>query len=577
MENFVVSARKYRPITFETVVGQTSITNTLKNAIKNNHLAQAFLFCGPRGVGKTTCARILAKTINCYNITDKVEPCNVCESCLSFNQSHSFNIHELDAASNNSVDDIRNLVDMVRFAPQVGKYSIYIIDEVHMLSANAFNAFLKTLEEPPSYAKFILATTERHKILPTILSRCQVFDFRRITNDDIVKHLHFVAEKEGIKADSDALHVIAHKADGALRDALSIFDQVVSAAGNTVSYSDVTENLNVLNFSFLYNMTEYCRIGDISKAMLLLNEILYLGFDGHNFLLQLAEHFRNLMVCKDQATISLLEAGDSIKAQYKEQSAKTDVLDILNWLDALNKCDVQYNSNRNKRLLLEITLMQICSLKISRQVNPILKESSSATPINTPVSTEKKNESPKPTSAEIKVVEPLSVASKNAPAPVSSSMPKISISNTKEQIKPSQKEEGSEAIATSGVTKAPSKFFTQEGFMEVWNKYASKHVDDNPSLYSFLSSRQPILKDNFVVEIGVENKVQQNELDEYKVEMISFLRNELSNFDLHLEFVSSRVQIESKPYTNAEKFKAMAEKYPAIIDLKKQLDLEMDY
>ncbi len=299
MENFIVSARKYRPITFDTVVGQASITGTLKNAIKNNQLAQAFLFCGPRGVGKTTCARILAKTINCQNITENMEACDKCESCTSFNNSASFNIYELDAASNNSVDDIRSLVDQVRIPPQVGKYKVYIIDEVHMLSAAAFNAFLKTLEEPPPYAKFILATTEKHKIIPTILSRCQIFDFKRILIEDIAKHLAFVAGKENIEADTDALHIIAQKADGALRDALSIFDQLVSFAGNHLTYDDVINNLNVLDYDYYFKITDYFLQNDIPSSLILFNEIIDKGFDGQHFLIGLGEHFRNLLVCKD--------------------------------------------------------------------------------------------------------------------------------------------------------------------------------------------------------------------------------------------------------------------------------------
>ena len=300
MENFVVSARKYRPITFDTVVGQKSITSTLKNAIKNNHLAQAFLFCGPRGVGKTTCARILAKTINCQNIKDNMEACDECESCTSFNNSASFNIHELDAASNNSVEDIRNLVEQVRIPPQVGEYKVYIIDEVHMLSTAAFNAFLKTLEEPPAYAKFILATTEKHKIIPTILSRCQIFDFKRIGIDDIAKHLQFIAENEGVKAEADALHIIAQKADGALRDALSMFDQIVSFSGGDITYKNVIDNLNVLDYDYYFRIIDAIQAKDITQCLLIINEIIDNGFDGQHFIIGMGEHLRNLLVCKNK-------------------------------------------------------------------------------------------------------------------------------------------------------------------------------------------------------------------------------------------------------------------------------------
>ena len=316
MENFIVSARKYRPQTFDTVVGQKSITNTLKNAIRNNQLAQAFLFCGPRGVGKTTCARILAKTINCENLSPAMEACDKCQSCVSFNENASFNIYELDGASNNSVDEIRNLVDKVRIQPQMGKYKVYIIDEVHMLSASAFNAFLKTLEEPPAYAKFILATTEKHKIIPTILSRCQIFDFKRITVEDIVGHLNYVATNERITAEENALHIIAKKADGAMRDALSIFDQLVSFAGHNLTYETVLENLNVLDYEYFFNITGHILDGDISSTLLTINEILDKGFDGQHFLIGFGEHIRNLLVCKDPVTVKLLETAPTIRNRY---------------------------------------------------------------------------------------------------------------------------------------------------------------------------------------------------------------------------------------------------------------------
>lgn len=362
MENFVVSARKYRPQTFDTVVGQASITNTLKNAIKNHHLAQAFLFTGPRGVGKTTCARILAKTINCFNKTENIEACGECESCSSFNDGRSLNIYELDAASNNSVDDIRALVEQVRLAPQLGEFKVYIIDEVHMLSTGAFNAFLKTLEEPPRHAIFILATTEKHKILPTILSRCQVFDFNRIQIADIANHLQHIAQNEGITAEPDALHIIAQKADGALRDALSIFDQIVSFAGNNVTYKAVIDNLNILDYDYYFKMTDAIIAGDIKASLVIFDEVVNNGFDGHLFLNGLAQHFRNLMVCKDPVTLQLLEVGEQIAEKYKLQSQKAPLPLLLNALEMFSKADVQYKSSRNQRLLVELTLMQACSL-----------------------------------------------------------------------------------------------------------------------------------------------------------------------------------------------------------------------
>ncbi len=367
MSDFVVSARKYRPQTFDTVVGQQSITSTLKNAIKNDHLAQAFLFCGSRGVGKTSSARILAKTINCFNRSENIEACDQCESCESFNSGASLNVYELDAASNNSVEDIRNLIDQVRIAPQLGTHKVYIIDEVHMLSTAAFNAFLKTLEEPPKHAIFILATTEKHKIIPTILSRCQIFDFNRIQVKDIAGHLAHIATQEGIEAEPDALHVIAQKADGALRDALSIFDQIVTFSGNTVTYNDVIQNLNILDYDYYFRIVDSAMKEDIPAALLLLNDIIDKGFDAHNFIVGLADHYRNLLVCKDVRTAKLLEVGESIQQRYVEQSKTMEGPMIVRALGVLSKADVQYKASKNQRLLVEMALMQLCSLKAEHE------------------------------------------------------------------------------------------------------------------------------------------------------------------------------------------------------------------
>ncbi len=362
MSEFVVSARKYRPQTFQTVVGQASITNTLKNAIKNDHLAQAFLFCGSRGVGKTTTARILAKTINCFNRSEQVEACDQCDSCTSFNEGRSLNVYELDAASNNSVDDIRLLIDQVRIAPQLGTHKVYIIDEVHMLSTAAFNAFLKTLEEPPAHAIFILATTEKHKIIPTILSRCQIFDFQRIKIKDISEQLGMIAAKEGITADPDALHLIGQKADGAMRDALSIFDQLVSFCGINLTHSAVLENLNVLDYDYYFKVVENALRQDIPANLLLFNDVIEKGFDGHQFVNGLAEHFRNLLVCKDPRTSTLLEVGETAERNYVEQAKKIEQQFALRALAVLSKTDVEYKAARNHRLLVEMALMQISSL-----------------------------------------------------------------------------------------------------------------------------------------------------------------------------------------------------------------------
>jgi DNA polymerase-3 subunit gamma/tau len=363
MSDYIVSARKYRPQTFDTVVGQKSITATLKNAIKNEHLAQAFLFCGSRGVGKTTTARILAKTINCFNPTTEIEACDNCDSCNSFNEGASLNVYELDAASNNSVDDIRELINQVRVAPQIGTHKVYIIDEVHMLSNQAFNAFLKTLEEPPAHAIFILATTEKHKIIPTILSRCQIFDFQRIKIKDIADHLLYIATKEGINAEAEGIQIIAQKADGALRDALSIFDQIVSFTGTNLTYKAVIENLNILDYEYYFRIIEQTQKEDIPSTLLLYNDIVDKGFDGHHFVNGLAEHYRNLLVCKDHRTAKLLEVGEQVQNRFIEQAKVIDSHTIIKSLAILSKADVEYKGSKNSRLLVELALMQLCSLK----------------------------------------------------------------------------------------------------------------------------------------------------------------------------------------------------------------------
>lgn len=363
MSDFVVSARKYRPQTFDTVVGQKSISTTLKSAIKNKHLAQAFLFCGSRGVGKTTIARILAKTINCFSPSENIEACDTCESCISFNSGNSLGIFELDAASNSGIEDMRVLIEQVRIPPQIGKFKVYILDEVHGLSPAAFNAFLKTLEEPPKHAIFILATTEKHKVIPTILSRCQIFDFERIRVKDIADHLTVIAAKEGVTAEPEALHLIAMKADGALRDALSIFDQAVSFCGDNLTFKDVIENLHVLDYDYYFRLVEFFLAEDISSSLLLFNEIVEKGFDGQLFLVGLADHFRSLLICKDSRTVSLLEVPDSVKERFSEQAKAWQMNVIMRALFALSKADTEYKQSKNHRLLIEVALMQMCSLQ----------------------------------------------------------------------------------------------------------------------------------------------------------------------------------------------------------------------
>jgi DNA polymerase-3 subunit gamma/tau len=562
MENFIVSARKYRPQTFDTVIGQKSITSTLKNAIKNQQLAQAFLFCGPRGVGKTTCARILAKTINCQNITAQYEACDECPSCKSFNQSGSFNMHELDAASNNSVDDIRNLVEQVRIPPQAGKYKVYIIDEVHMLSAQAFNAFLKTLEEPPSYAKFILATTEKHKIIPTILSRCQIFDFKRITIYDIASHLAYVAEKEGIKADKDALHIIAQKSDGALRDALSIFDQIASSTEGNITYQSVIDNLNILDYEFYFTMTNHVAGGDIKETLLLIDEVIDNGFDGLQFISGFSSHLRNLLICKDEQTIRLLEVSENVKERYKEQVGKITVDFLLKALDIASHCDIEYKTSNNKRLHLELAFMQICNL--SKQ--PV-------EPAETKVVTEKKTPDVIPVTeakTPLPVVENLDKnKGKEKTTLLKSDIVSIKNLGSKDNLK--------EIVVSEPEEEYGNDAFSEESFREAWLRYAGGIRDMQPNFYSTLTRRMPVLKEENQIELLVDNKIQLDELQTRKGEILSYLRKELNNRKITLEVLVTEVQDETKHLAPDEKYRKMVEKNPAISKLKDQLDLEIDY
>jgi len=563
MENFIVSARKYRPQTFDTVVGQQSITGTLKNAIKNNHLAQAFLFCGPRGVGKTTCARILAKTINCKNISDSLEACDKCESCVSFNQSASFNIHELDAASNNSVDDIRNLVDQVRIPPQVGKYKVYIIDEVHMLSQAAFNAFLKTLEEPPEYAKFILATTEKHKIIPTILSRCQIYDFKRITVDDIAKHLAFVSEQEGVTAEQDALHIIAQKSDGALRDALSVFDQIVSYGGMNITYKNVIENLNVLDYDYYFKITEAIVNRDIVKTLLIINEIIDNGFDGQHFIIGFGEHLRNLLVCQDQATIQLLEVGKNIKSNYQEQSQSGSLEFLIKALEINNKCDIDFKSSNNKKLHLELALMQMCSIgsvdstKTFKPTLPVTDKSKKPYKTNF---TEKK-----PNIREPKEQSTLKSKSDS----LKSGSRTISIKNgTKKKLPEVIKE-------TEDSSNKPVEEFTQEQLVDSWNTIAGKYKQDK-NFYSTLTRHIPEKAEDSTIKFTVDNKIQKKEIEDRKVDILPVVRQKLNNYQIRLQINVVEQASNSKAYFPEEKFEKMAEKNPALVKLKNQLGLELE-
>lgn len=576
MEKFIVSARKYRPATFKQVVGQEAITSTLQNAIKNNHLAQAFLFTGPRGVGKTTCARILAKTINCENLTENLEPCDKCESCTSFNNNASFNIHELDAASNNSVDDIRNLVDQVRIPPQVGKYKVYIIDEVHMLSQAAFNAFLKTLEEPPAYAKFILATTEKHKILPTILSRCQIFDFKRIRVEDIAAYLDYVAKNEGVDAEVEALHIIAQKADGALRDALSTFDQIVSYSGDTLTYKNVIENLNILDYEYYFKVTDALLNGNFSDLLLIFNEIMENGFDGQHFITGLTEHLRNLLVIKDPATLQLLLASPSLKEHYKEQSEQIEVPVLFRAIDICNKFDLSYKTSNNKQLHVEIALMQLAQVNTEQTVQ-VVKKAVSAAPktVNEPKKIYgKEADKEVPKDEEIKTPEVSQEIKKKEPAVKKEEngrkIKNISIRDGLNALK--QKSDDKKEVAEEPITNE----FDQSRLIEVWRNFTEVYNATAPSFAHALAKYKPVLKDNFIIEFKVDNILIAK--DKINVSaMLEYFKKELNNNQIKLAPVVADKTTHKTAYTDREKFEEMAKKYPDLADLKEQLNLELDF
>jgi len=604
MENFIVSARKYRPATFETVVGQLHITGTLKNAIKNNQLAQAFLFCGPRGVGKTTCARILAKTINCTNPTAEMEACGVCDNCQSFQNGHSFNVHELDAASNNSVDDIRSLIEQVRIPPQAGKYKIYIIDEVHMLSQSAFNAFLKTLEEPPSYAIFILATTEKHKILPTILSRCQIFDFNRIQVDDISEHLSKIAQRENIAFEVDGLHIIAQKADGGLRDALSMFDQIASYANKNITYKAVIDNLNILDYDYFFKLTTYLTNAQVSQTLLLFDEILNNGFDGNNFINGLATHFRNLLVGKDAATIKLLEVSENIRQKYLEQCKQTELSFLLTALNLANACDLNYKNSKNQRLQVELALIKMCHLRSVVQLaqqplnnnntatdgdqdkkktnvssaetapqaerlkpkvegealKPTSQVTGSAIEENKPKESQKANPAPSATSISIKIPKTNSV---------STLIPSL---NDLERVANGDEQGGPKAA--TGESREP---FTYERLLEVWNAYIQiLKAADKINLFTILNNFAPTLINPVLIEISVESKTQEQFVVQESVELMNFLRNELQNFAVDITFKQMERKLENRLYGNREKYDYLLNKNPKLDELRRRFNLDVN-
>ncbi len=560
MENFIVSARKYRPQNFDSVIGQTSITNTLKNAVSKNQIAHAYLFCGPRGIGKTTCARIFAKTINCQNPGNNIEACNECESCKSFNESRSYNIHELDAASNNSVDDIRSLIDQVRVPPQVGKYSTYIIDEVHMLSASAFNAFLKTLEEPPAHAIFILATTEKHKILPTILSRCQIFDFNRIKSEDIVAHLAYVAKQENVNIETESLNIISQKADGAMRDALSIFDQMVSFAGKEILYKTVLENLNVLDYDYYFRLTKNFIQHDISSSLMIYNEILSKGFDGHNFVNGLSNHFRDLLVCKDKVTLPLLEIGASVRDRYFEQTGNCSIEFLYKALDICSLADINFKSSKNQRLHVELTLVKLCML--TKPANETGEKKK----------IEKKYEKEEPLSKSLAIV-------KNGKTKYKPTTPSISgIINGKLSSATKQQEtDQSQSLAKKKKQEKQIEDFSIEELMENWLRFAEMMRKEKPRMATTLKASNPVIKDDFVIEIEMSNKVQEDDFNlMIKADLANFLRQELKNDNLKIATFVPETNKEKALYTDEDKYKYLSEKNPNINKLKQRLNLDFE-
>lgn len=582
MESFIVSARKYRPQHFNTVVGQTHITNTLKNAIAHKQLAQAYLFCGPRGIGKTTCARIFAKTINCFNITAEGEACDKCESCLSFNGGQSLNVYELDAASNNSVEDIRNLVDQVRFAPQLGEYKVYVIDEVHMLSNAAFNAFLKTLEEPPKHAKFILATTEKHKIIPTILSRCQVFNFNRIKNEDISNHLAFIAKTENVTFEPEALHVIAQKADGGLRDACSIFDQMVAFTGNHLSYKAIVENLHVLDFDYYFKITDFLLNQKLADVMLTFDDILKKGFDAHNFINGLGEHLRNVMVSRDPQTVQLLEISDNLKPKYAEQANKCPLPFLLNSLKLISKTDVNYKTAKNPRLLVEMCLMQMAYLNASGNgaekkneltENPFQTNTAVMT-VNTTASTPATNNPTKISNAEEKVV-------KTADKPiVPFSELKIKAQFSLKEVVKANMPSVNQTITTENKEVVfENQPFDGETLMKAIHGFALiKNEAGNRQLFTTITTAKIEISDTNVVTLNIFNEAQKEILVGVKQDFLDFVRKELSNNTIGLDIkIEAHEESAVKAYKPSDKFKLLAEKNPMLAELKKRLDLELDY
>ena len=611
MDNYIVSARKYRPATFDTVVGQRALTTTLKNAIANNKLAHAYLFCGPRGVGKTTCARIFAKTINCLSPKPDGEACNECESCKAFNEQRSYNIHELDAASNNSVEDIRSLIEQVRIPPQIGKYKVYIIDEVHMLSTAAFNAFLKTLEEPPHHAIFILATTEKHKILPTILSRCQIYDFSRISVTDTVKHLQGVAQKEGIDVEPEALTVIAQKADGGMRDALSIFDQVTSFSNGHITYKSVIENLNVLDYEYYFKLTDYILENKVSECMLLFNEVLKKGFDGNHFITGLSSHFRDLLVSRDEQTLQLLEVGASIRERYKTQAQKCEQKFLYKAMKLCNDCDLNYRQSKNKRLLVELTLIQLAQItseeddagngRSPKVIKPIFNQQTA------PAATQQQ-----PVAQQQPITQqPANVQNVQQPVQQNTSEPQPQYGNNPAQqqmhklpdglkvtqekkipvvkagiLGPSIKKRPQhleEAVAqkpAAQVQQAEKEWEDYDVYEKdlnyYWREFATRLPKEEKANAGRMMNMSPkLLDDQTTFEVAVDNEMVQKYMQQLAPQIENHLIEQLHNRKIRMTVRVSAADENIRAYSHVERFQMMSKKNPNLLKLKEEFGLEL--
>lgn len=613
MDKYIVSARKYRPATFNSVVGQHTLTTTLKNAIEQKKLAHAYLFCGPRGVGKTTCARIFAKTINCLAPQENGEACDHCESCQAFNEQRSYNVYELDAASNNSVDDIRELIEQVQVPPQLGKYKVFIIDEVHMLSPAAFNAFLKTLEEPPAHAIFILATTEKHKILPTILSRCQIYDFSRMTVNDMMQHLEYVAKQEGITYEAEALHVIAEKADGGMRDALSIFDQVASYCEGNITYEKVIEDLNVLDYDEYFATTDLLLRGDIPQTMLRLNHILSKGFEANYFIGGLASHFRNLLMSREEATLPLLDVSEKVRQRYHEQALRCEPKLLYRVLKLCNDCDINYRTARNKRLLVEITLIQVaqvatgdedagCGRRPTRRLKPIFQTASIPQPaVQAPQPSREPCAAYRPATAQQVDTTPSQVSEQSRAAQASALLMQqlgntatghtpsrgartLSISALRTQYH-NHAQPGTNTVqsvtqttnpphASSPISSRLEYPFTVDQLTYYWYSFAQNLPKEQTAMAGRMKSMKPQISENWLIEVEVENEMVEQYMHELQIPLMNYLRTNLRNDAITLKFHITANNV-TRAFSRTEQFKEMLEECTALATLKEKLNLEL--